>query len=103
MSQYFLSNNKGSILTMADAKAKLISLVGPPNTASFLEATRYYIGRFDLDLNVTEFSKTGEEFKDGDVKFIPIVLSVPTQKKDTAHPAGYTVKSGEKSLRVSTT
>lgn len=85
---------------MADAKVKFISLLGPPNTASFLESTRYYVGRFDLDFQVTEFSKTGEEWKDGDVMIVPIVLSVPRTQAPSPHVAGYDTKPDEKPLRV---
>lgn len=99
---FFLSY-PGSILTMADAKTKFISLLGPVNTASFLESTRYYIGRFDLDFKVTEFETSGDAFVEKDVKIVPIVLNVPREPVTDAFvsPAAYEVGPTEKPLRVS--
>jgi hypothetical protein len=94
----------GSILTLADAKAKFISLNGPINTASFLESTRYYIGRFDVDFKVTEFLTTGEEWIDSDMKIVPIVLRGEPEFAPADVYNGildYSVGAGDHPLRVS--
>eukprot|EP01125_Pyxidicula_operculata_P016438 TRINITY_DN5659_c0_g1_i1.p1 TRINITY_DN5659_c0_g1~~TRINITY_DN5659_c0_g1_i1.p1 ORF type:complete len:871 (-),score=205.67 TRINITY_DN5659_c0_g1_i1:247-2859(-) len=56
----------GSILTLYDARVRKISLIGPRNTAKFLECTRYFVSRPDLAFTVKESSGnfTGEVFED---------------------------------------
>lgn len=55
-----------------------INLYGPPNTLNFVEATRYFISRWDLVLNVTEFTDPSAEptnvFQDDCLKVVPILV-----------------------------
>lgn len=55
-----------------------INLYGPPNTLNFVEATRYFISRCDLTLNVTEWNDASEVptnvFQDESMKVVPILV-----------------------------
>ena len=57
---------------------KKINLYGPPNTLNFIEATRYFISRWDLTMSVTEWNESSSEpqncFKDEFLKVVPILV-----------------------------